>query len=215
MFSGLVAALGRVLRVEKDALGARLHFASPLGALLLGESIAVNGACLTVAALEPEGFAADLSRETLERTTLGRLAPGDAVNLERAVALGERLGGHLVTGHVDGVARVMRVESIGSAREVELDGPAPLARYIAAKGSVTLDGVSLTVNDVEGARFRVMLIPHTLAVTTLGSVAAGRELNLEVDLVARYVARWLEGEPDAVGGGAGAAVGLRHVGGTS
>jgi riboflavin synthase len=215
MFSGLVAALGRVTRVETSALGARLHFASPLGALLLGESIAVNGACLTVAALEAGDFAADLSRETLERTTLGRLALGDAVNLERAVALGERLGGHLVTGHVDGVARVVRVASVGTARDVELESPAPLARFIAAKGSVTLDGVSLTVNEVEGSRFHVMLIPHTLAVTTLADIAAERELNLEVDLVARYVARWLEGALEATDVGAAAAPGLRRVGGGS
>lgn len=198
MFSGLVAALGRVERVEKAVDGARLHFASPLGELALGESIAVSGACLTVVSAAPGGFAADLSRETLARTTLGRLTAGDAVNLERAVALGERLGGHLVTGHVDGLARVVRVENAGTARDVELDCPAPLARFIAAKGSVTLDGVSLTVNEVAGARFHVMLIPHTLAVTTLGGIAVGRELNLEIDLVARYVARWVEGEPDVV-----------------
>lgn len=194
MFSGLVAAVGRVERVEQADHGARLHFASPLGALTLGESISVSGACLTVVSADANGFAADLSRETLERTTLGRLAPGDAVNLERAVALGERLGGHLVTGHVDGLARVTHVENVGAARDVELASPAPLARFVAAKGSVTLDGVSLTVNTVSGTRFHVMLIPHTLAVTTLGAVAVGRELNLEVDLVARYVARWVEGE---------------------
>ena len=194
MFSGLVAALGRVERVEQADHGARLHFASPLGALALGESISVSGACLTVVAADANGFAADLSRETLERTTLGGLAPGDTVNLERAVALGERLGGHLVTGHVDGLARVTRVENVGSARDVELASPPALARFIAEKGSVTLDGVSLTVNAVTGTRFRVMLIPHTLAVTTLGGIAAGRELNLEVDLVARYVARWVSGE---------------------
>jgi len=197
MFSGLVAALGRVERVEKAVDGARLHFASSLGELALGESISVSGACLTVAATGPSGFAADLSRETLARTTLGRLAAGDAVNLERALALGERLGGHLVTGHVDGLARVTRLENAGDARDVELECPAPLARFVASKGSVTLDGVSLTVNEVAGSRFRVMLIPHTLAVTTLGGVALGRELNLEVDLVARYVARWAEGEAAA------------------
>ena len=194
MFSGLVAALGRVERVEQADHGARLHFASPLGELALGESISVSGACLTVVSATNGGFAVDLSRETLARTTLGRLVPGDAVNLERAVALGERLGGHLVTGHVDGLARVTHVESSGTAQDVELECAAPLARFVAAKGSVTLDGVSLTVNQVAGARFRVMLIPHTLAVTTLGGIAVGRELNLEVDLVARYVARWVEGE---------------------
>jgi len=195
MFSGLVAAVGRVERIDAVESGAQLAVASPLGPLALGESISVSGACLTVAALVPGGFAADLSRETLDRTTLGRLAVGDAVNLERSLALGERLGGHLVTGHIDGLARVVRVEQSGGALGVTLEGPAALLRFVAEKGSVTLDGVSLTVNRVTGTRFDVMLIPHTLEVTTLGTLAVERELNLEVDLVARYVARWLEGEP--------------------
>jgi len=195
MFSGLVTAVGRVERVSAVESGAELVVASPLGVLALGESISVSGACLTVAALVPGGFAADLSRETLDRTTLGRLVPGDAVNLERALALGERLGGHLVTGHIDGLARVVRLEPAGAALAVTLEGPATLLRFVAEKGSVTLEGVSLTVNRVTGTRFEVMLIPHTLEVTTLGALAVGRELNLEVDLVARYVARWLEGEP--------------------
>jgi riboflavin synthase len=212
MFSGLVAAVGRIERIDAADMGARLGVSSPLGPLVLGESIAVSGACLTVVALFPGGFDADLSRETLDRTSLGRLAVGDRVNLEQALALGERLGGHLVTGHVDGLARVLRVEDVGSARSVELECPAPLARFVAEKGSVTLDGVSLTVNGVSGTRFTVMLIPHTLEVTTLGRMAVGRELNLEVDLVARYVARWLEGEP------ASAEIpvpGLRRIGGAS
>jgi riboflavin synthase len=195
MFSGLVTAVGRVERVSAVENGAELVVAAPLAALALGESISVSGACLTVAALVPGGFAADLSRETLDRTTLGRLVAGDAVNLERALALGERLGGHLVTGHVDGLARVVRLEPAGAALAVTLEGPAALLRFVAEKGSVTLDGVSLTVNRVAGTRFDVMLIPHTLEVTTLGALTVGRELNLEVDLVARYVARWLEGEP--------------------
>jgi riboflavin synthase len=201
MFSGLVAAIGRVERIDaltpEAPLGARLTVASPLGPLALGESVSVSGACLTVAALVPGGFAADLSRETLERTTLGRLVAGNAVKLERSLALGERLGGHLVTGHVDGLARVVRVDPAGGALGVTLEGPAALLRFVAEKGSVTLDGVSLTVNRVTGTRFEVMLIPHTLEVTTLGALTVGRELNLEVDLVARYVARWLEGEPAA------------------
>ena len=197
MFSGLVAGVGRAQRVSTVESGARLSVTCAFAGLTLGESISVNGACLTVAALLPGGFTADLSRETLDRTSLGRVVEGDAVNLERALSLGERLGGHLVTGHVDGLARVLRVEEVGTARSVELECSAALSRFVAEKGSVTLDGVSLTVNAVEGARFSVMLIPHTLEVTTLGSIAVGRELNLEVDLVARYVARWLEGEPAA------------------
>jgi len=194
MFTGLVAAVGRVAATERRALGTRLEIAAALGALELGESICVSGACLTVVARTDGAFSAEVTRETLERTTLGRLSPGDSVNLERAAALGDRLGGHLLTGHVDGVARVTRVEAAGDARDVEVEVPLELARFIAQKGSIALDGVSLTVNWVEGARFGVMLIPHTLGVTTLGAIASGRELNLEVDLVARYVARLLEAD---------------------
>jgi riboflavin synthase len=194
MFTGLVAAVGRIAATERRDIGTRIQIAAELGALDIGESICVSGACLTVVTRTAEAFSADVTRETLERTTLGRLSTGDSVNLERAAALGDRLGGHLLTGHVDGVARVTRVELAGDARDVELEVPVELARFIAEKGSVALDGVSLTVNWVQGARFRVMLIPHTLAVTTLGALVSGRELNLEVDLLARYVARLLDTE---------------------
>ncbi len=194
MFTGLVAAVGRIAATERRALGTRLQIAAALGALDIGESICVSGACLTVVTRTDDAFSAEVTRETLERTTLGRLSTGDSVNLERAAALGDRLGGHLLTGHVDGIARVTRVEPAGDARDVEVEVPAELARFIAEKGSIALDGVSLTVNWVEGVRFGVMLIPHTLAVTTLGALASGRELNLEVDLVARYVARLLDAE---------------------
>jgi riboflavin synthase len=192
MFTGLVAAVGRVERHAIREDGSRLHVVAPLGALALGESISVSGACLTVAAFTASSFEADLSAETLARTTLGRAGAGASVNLERAAKLGDRLGGHLVTGHVDGLARVERVEVAGDSRLVELAVSAELARFVAEKGSVALDGVSLTVNRVRGERFEIMLIPHTLAVTTLGSLERGQELNLEVDLVARYVARLLE-----------------------
>lgn len=194
MFTGLVAAVGRIAATERRALGTRLQIAAALGALDIGESICVSGACLTVVTRTDDAFSAEVTRETLERTTLGRLSAGDPVNLERAAALGDRLGGHLLTGHVDGIARVTRVEPAGDARDVEVEVPVELARFIAEKGSIALDGVSLTVNWVEGARFGVMLIPHTLAVTTLGAIASGRELNLEVDLVARYVARLLDAD---------------------
>jgi riboflavin synthase len=192
MFTGLVTAIGRVERAEPVIEGLRLSLASSLGPLEVGESISVSGACLTVASTSSGTFTADLSQETLVRTTLGRLRGGSRVNLERAALVGDRLGGHLVAGHVDGVARVLEVVPVGDARRIELEGPAELGHFIAEKGSLTLDGVSLTVNTVAGARFSVMLVPHTLSVTTLGELAAGDALNLEVDLIARYVARYLE-----------------------
>lgn len=157
--------------------------------------MSVNGACLTVVGTHSDGFEVDVTVETLERTTLGRLAPSDRVNLERAVRAGERLGGHLVQGHVDGIAEALHTERAGEALRARIACAAPLLRFVAEKGSVALDGVSLTVNSVESGSFSVMLIPHTLAVTTLGSIAPGRALNLEIDLVARYVARLLEGAP--------------------
>lgn len=194
MFTGLVEATGTVLAVVPDGAGARLLLRAPLTGLVIGESVSVNGTCVTAVRTSPDGFEADLSSETLERTTLGGLEAGARVNLERAVALGARLGGHLVSGHIDGRARVSRLEAAGEARLVELDCPRPLARYIAEKGSVALDGVSLTVNGVSGTLFTVMLIPHTRAVTTLGDLAVGTELNLEVDQVARYVERLTQPE---------------------
>jgi len=170
----------------------RLGFEAPLEGLSLGESVSVNGACLTAVGTQFDGFEVDVTVETLERTTLGRLAPGDRVNLERAVRAGDRLGGHLVQGHVDGIAEVLHTERAGEAVSARIACGQPLLRFVAEKGSVALDGVSLTVNSVESGCFSVMLIPHTLAVTTLGEIAPGRSLNFEVDLVARYVARLLE-----------------------
>ena len=191
MFTGLVQTMGTLRARTARGLGQRLQFSTDLQALELGESIAVNGACLTVSGFSPLGFEADLSPETLDKTTLGRLPLGAAVNLERSLALGERLGGHLVLGHVDGLARIERVERVGEARRVSVRPPQALRAYIASKGSVCLDGVSLTVNAAEAGTFEVMLVPHTLALTTLSEWAAGRELNLEVDLLARYVVNWL------------------------
>jgi riboflavin synthase len=194
MFTGLVEAVGRVAAMTLQPSGARLAVTAPLGELALGESVSVSGACLTVTSTTPGGFEADLTTETLERTTLGRLVPGARVNLERAVLAGARLGGHLVSGHVDGRARVRSVTPDGDARRVEVECSRELSRYVAEKGSVALDGVSLTVNAVAGNVFSLMLIPHTLAVTTLGELVAGTELNLEVDLVARYVERLTQGD---------------------
>jgi riboflavin synthase len=197
VFTGIVAGTGRVLSQRKTSSGARLAVEAALGALATGESISVNGACLTALAPSPAGFEADLSVETLEKTTLGGLTTGALVNLERSLTLADRLGGHWVTGHVDGIARVAALASVGDATRVELECQAGLLRYVAKKGSVALDGVSLTVNDVSSSAFTVMLIPHTLAVTTLAELAPGSLLNLEVDVLMRYEARWLEGAPPA------------------
>ena len=193
MFTGLVEASGVLRSRGERGPGVRLGFEAPLERLVLGESVSVSGACLTVVETRSHGFDVDVTVETLQRTTLGRLRVGDPVNLERALRAGDRLGGHFVAGHVDGLAEVLRVERAGEALDVRVGTASELLRFIATKGSVALDGVSLTVNAVEVSSFSVMLIPHTLAVTTLKDVRPGRVLNLEVDLVARYVARLLEG----------------------
>ena len=193
MFTGLVECVGVLRGRTPRGPGMRLGFEAPLDGLSLGESVSVSGACLTVVGIRSDGFEVDVTVETLERTTLGRLAPSDRVNLERAVRAGDRLGGHLVQGHVDGLAEVLHTERAGEALDARIGTSPSLLRFIAEKGSVALDGVSLTVNGVAPGSFSVMLIPHTRAVTTLGELAPGRALNLEVDLVARYVARLLEG----------------------
>ena len=200
MFTGLVEATGMLAARAPRGPGFRLSIASELSALVLGESISVNGACLTVTAIDGGRFEADISVETAERTTLGRLATGAELNLERSLRAGDRLGGHLVSGHVDGVARVRELCPAGEALRVGVEAPQPLRRYIAEKGSVTLDGVSLTVNAVTDEQFEIMLIPHTLAVTNLKALRAGAELNLEVDLVARYVLHYLESTQSRSGG---------------
>ncbi|HEY3495544.1 MAG TPA: riboflavin synthase [Polyangiaceae bacterium] len=199
MFTGIVACTGRIASELRTSSGARLAFESPLGRVVTGESVCVNGVCLTALAPTPRGFEADLSSETLDRTTLGQLHEGALVNLERSLTLADRLGGHWVTGHVDGIARVAALVAAGEATRVELECPAALLRYVAGKGSVALDGVSLTVNELSATGFSVMLIPHTRSVTTLGGLKVGTALNLEVDVLMRYVARWLEGAPAPLG----------------
>lgn len=192
MFTGIVQDLGRVVSRELRGVDARLVIATKnldLTAALVGDSISVQGVCLTVTSLDGASFSADVSHETLSLTTLGELAVGAAVNLEPALRAGDRLGGHLVSGHVDGVAQVSATSHDGDSLRVKVTVPAELARYISRKGSVTVDGVSLTVNEVEGATFGVNLIPHTQAVTTLGRLQAGVRVNLEVDPIARYVER--------------------------
>lgn len=194
MFTGIIQALGTVEAIESRADGARLRILCPElqpRQWQAGDSVAVAGCCLTALELDDRGFSADLSGETLKRTSLGRLEAGSRVNLEPALAVGDRLGGHLVSGHVDGLAELVALTPLGDNYRLRFRVPNPLARYIAEKGSVTLDGVSLTVNDVEGREFEVNLIPHTWQVTSLGALAVGHEVNLEVDLVARYMERLL------------------------
>lgn len=194
VFSGLVQALGVLRAREPRGPGERLRVEGPWADLVVGESIAVNGACLTVVSATERTFTADVSAESMARTTLGALRTGAAVNLERALALGDRLGGHLVSGHVDAVASVLAVESVGDAWRVRVALPPSLARFVAEKGSITIEGVSLTVNALHdgGASFELMLIPHSWASTTLRQLRAGSLVNVEVDLVARYAVRWLE-----------------------
>lgn len=178
---------GADLRVRLDAGGL------DLSALRLGDSIAVAGVCLTVAEQHGREFGADVSQETLQRTTWGQRRPGDRVNLELALTLSTPLGGHLVSGHVDGVGVVRRRETRGRSEHFVLEAPPELRRYIAQKGSIGVDGVSLTVNAVNADGFEVNLVPHTLTATTLGALAVGSEVNLEVDLLARYLERLLNG----------------------
>jgi len=194
MFTGLVETIGH-LRHKAGGSVARVHIDAPLGKLDLGESIAVNGVCLTVDRIVANGFEADVSPETLARTTLGDLAPGASVHLERATPLGGRMGGHVVLGHVDGIGQVQDLSPRGDAKRLEVKVVGTLAPYIAEKGSVCIDGVSLTINQVvdrsSSVHFEVMLVPHTLGRTLLGNLRAGQGVNIEVDVLARYVARQL------------------------
>lgn len=198
MFTGIIQAVGTVAGIEETGGDLRLAInAADLAArvdaarLAAGESIAVSGVCLTVTSFDGARFTADVSRETLSLTTLGQLRAGDTVNLEAALRAGDPLGGHLVSGHVDGVAEVAGLHGDARSLRVLIDVPDALARYIAPKGSVALDGVSLTVNGIEDSRLGVNLIPHTLELTTFGSLAVGQRLNIEVDQIARYLERLL------------------------
>ena len=194
MFTGLIEGVGTLAGRESRGGDARLRIDAgtlPFADIALGESIAVNGACLTVAAFDAQGFEADASNETLALTTLGELAIGRALNLERAMRPNDRLGGHLVSGHVDGVGKVLHHWDDGRAQRWLFEVPASLRRYIAAKGSICVDGVSLTVNAIDDTGFEVALVPHTLQHTAFAHTAIGDPVNLEIDLVARYVERLL------------------------
>ena len=194
MFTGIVTDIGEVLAREGGRFTLRSAYAAD--SIAVGASIACDGACLTAttvrAAAPGSIFTCDVSNETLMRTSLGDWQPGRRINLERALKASEELGGHIVSGHIDGVARLIELRADGQSRRLIVEAPAELGRYIASKGSVALDGVSLTVNEVDAARFGINIIPHTLTQTTLGIKKPGDALNLEVDLLARYVARVLE-----------------------
>ncbi len=213
MFTGLVEQIGTIRRVDRNAKGVTLEVACAYEGYVLGESIAVNGACLTVTADRGGAFTADASLETLDKTTLGELTTGSRVHLERALAAGERLGGHLVTGHVDGVGHVVEKSPLGDAMKVVFEVPEPLAPFMAPKGSVTVHGVSLTVNGVRGRRFDVVLVRFTRTETIFDDLGPGARVNLEADVLAKYVARLL-GRPgvDGVDDGGGVSLDLlrRH-----
>ena len=200
MFSGIVAECGHVEAFDPAAGVLRVASTVAAAGAHPGDSIAVNGCCLTVTSCDAAGFTADVMPETVARTTLAALAPGAGVNLEGALRFEAPVGGHLVSGHVDGVGEVLSVEPDGNARRVRIRAPHAVAALVAEKGSVAVDGISLTVTDVDGAVFGVSLIPHTLAVTTAGGWRDGTRVNLEGDLVARYVQRGLEAHLAATAG---------------
>lgn len=194
MFTGIIQDVGRVASCEPRGGDLRLVIECrrlDLSAVRVGDSVCVQGCCLTVIDLSGKAFAADVSRETLSLTTLGELVAGAPVNLEPALRAGEPLGGHLVSGHIDGVALITAVSNDARSRRLTIEAPPALARYLVTKGSVSVDGVSLTLNDVAGTRFGVNIIPHTQSNTTLGQLNVGARVNLEVDQVARYVERLL------------------------
>ncbi len=193
MFTGIVTTTGKITHIQPLEQGLRLTVAAPglkLADVAVGDSIAHNGVCLTVIARKKSSYQIDVSRETLNCTVGLDLLDGE-VNLEKAMRLSDFIGGHLVSGHVDGVGEVERFEPVGESHELVIKAPKGLAKYIARKGSITVDGVSLTTNRVKGRRFSINLIPHTVAVTTLKRLHAGARVNLEVDLIARYVERML------------------------
>ncbi len=217
MFTGLIEEVGSVLRLTKMAEGAHLHVKATtvLEGTRMGDSIAVNGACLTVVTLGAGSFAVDCMPETLDHTTIGALHAGDAVKRERAMALGGRLGGHLVLGHVDAVGEILSVKMRGNAWEIRIALPPALRGYVAPKGSIAVDGISLTVTDVTSHDFGLGIIPHTLGATTLAAVRAGRVVNLEADVLARYVRQAMEamtGQVDESGDVAGRSPSPPHSG---
>ena len=197
MFTGIIGAVGELKSVEDRGGDVRLTIDAKgldLSDVALGDSIACNGCCLTVIEFDHSSFAVDVSVESLDLTTIGQWTAGTAINLEKAMQATDRFGGHIVSGHVDGVGEVLSRQSDARSERFRLRVPAELARYVAHKGSITIDGTSLTVNQVEGAEFEICIIPHTLEQTIIGGYAAGTAVNLEVDVVARYLERLLTGD---------------------
>lgn len=195
MFSGIIEAKGEIQKISLDGDSARITIAAgglSMDDVTLGDSIACSGACLTVVDFDQSSFSVDVSSETLKLTTIGQLTSGSAVNLEKALLVSARLGGHIVTGHVDGVGEVVQKEQLSEYVRFVIEAPSSLSKYIAKKGSICVDGISLTVNEVDENRFELMIIPHTLSVTTLGQTLVGTQVNLEIDVVARYCERLLD-----------------------
>jgi len=200
MFTGIIESIGKIAKMEQRGGDVRLHIATgklDLSDVALGDSIAVNGVCLTAVVLPGDGFVADVSNETLSLTSLGQLSTGSPVNLEKALTMSTRLGGHLVSGHVDGLGEVIAKSEDARSIRFTVKAPDELAKYIAHKGSVTVDGTSLTVNAVKGAEFELNIVPHTAQETIMSEYEVGRKVNLEVDLVARYLERLLLGDKAA------------------
>ncbi len=200
MFTGIILAIGKIAAIEHRAGDCRFKISTgklPLDDVALGDSIAVNGVCLTAVELGKDYFCADVSNETLSRTLLSDATVGTAVNLELALTPSTRMGGHIVSGHVDGIGTVMEKKPDGRSFRFKFKAPDNLAKYIAEKGSICINGISLTVNDVDGAMFSVNIVPHTLKETTLGEAVSGTRVNLEVDLLARYMERLMKGDAAA------------------
>ncbi len=200
MFTGIIEAVGQIQTMQPKGGDVRLYVKTgklDLADVKLGDSIAVNGVCLTAVELPGDGFWADVSQETLRRSALAGLKPGSRVNLEKALTPASRLGGHLVSGHVDGVGKVVSMEEDARSWHFRIEAPAALARYIAEKGSITVDGTSLTVNAVDGAIFHLNIVPHTMQETIMGGYQPGCAVNLEVDVIARYLERLLLGDKAA------------------